>query len=130
MPLVAMYMSELVWCSLWLKYNPHNVTSLTNYRLLPDQKGCHNFRFISGETSCYVVICCACHSHGYSISLRNSALSFFLKIQSIPFCDLFSDVNRKILGQYLHGCLAFKHCMQLHSKVTIVAFKKSVIKNL
>lgn len=57
-------------------------------------------------------------------------LVFFLKIQSIPFCDLFSDVNRKILGQYLHGCLAFKHCMQLHSKVTIVAFKKSVIKNL
>lgn len=47
MPVVAIYVSELVWCSLWSKYNPHNVISLTNYRLLPDQKGCHNFRFIS-----------------------------------------------------------------------------------
>lgn len=53
----------------------------------------------------------------------------FLKTQSIPLCNLVNDVNRKNLGQYLHGCLAFKHCMQLYSKVTIVVFKKSVIKN-
>lgn len=33
-------------------------------------------------------------------------------------CNLVSDVNRKILGQYLHGCLAFKHCLQLYSKLS------------
>lgn len=33
-------------------------------------------------------------------------------------CNLVSDVNRKILGQYLHGCLAFKHCLQLYRKLS------------